>query len=177
MRHTSIMRTGAAALCIAFGATGSLTDVVADEKPTSVAQPCLNHPSIKRTKVLDDRNILFVTKDHTTYHNLLPRQCPTVRRNAILNYHIVNRELCSGSISPYWQQVGGSYVPTFVCQLGVFVPVSEDEVVDLIAMTENESRDRRTPRRGAREMVQTERVDLPGAETPAAPAEPSAPAP
>ena len=48
----------------------------------SAVQQCLNHPTIRRTKILNERNIVFVTRDGTIYNNQLPRQCPSLRRTA-----------------------------------------------------------------------------------------------
>ena len=148
--------------------TASLDTLAADgsDADTSVAQPCLNHSMIKRTKVLNDRNILFVTRDDVSYNNQLPRQCPSLGRGTLVNYQIENRRLCNGSAFTILWQVGTSYVPTFICRLGMFLPVSEDEVAVLMAATEEQRAQRRNRRRGERDMVQTERVELPLAAEP-----------
>jgi hypothetical protein len=176
MRHRSGLRGSSAALYAAFGIALLGGVAVADDNETSVAQACLNHPSIRRTKVLDSQNILFVTRDDQTYHNQLPRECPTMRRNALLNYNIVNKELCAGNRFAVLWQVGTSWIPGFVCELGMFRPVSEDEVKDLMALTENEPRKRRSGRAGSVPApIETEVVELPQEEA-AAPAESPAPA-
>ena len=175
MRHRNQARRRAAALCIALGFAGlGASSVAADENDASVAQPCVRHSNLKRTKILDDRNILFVMRNGEIYHNPLPHECPSVRRNSLLNYQIANGQLCEGSTFTVLWQVGTNWVPAFVCPLGKFVPISEDEAQDLTALTEEQPRSRRNPR-GAREMIQVERVDLPP-ETAPTPAEQSPPA-
>ena len=157
-----------AALCVAaFSMVGT-----AEEEPLSVAQECLNQHSIKRTKVLNDQNILFVDREGQNYVNQLRRQCPSMRRNSLLSYPIVNSRLCAGNSFVLLMEVGmGNYVPSFVCQLGMFVPVSEDEVADIMAMTQQPD-SARARRRSERDMIETERAELP---QPAAEAAPPAP--
>jgi hypothetical protein len=139
---------------------------------SGVARECLNHPAIRRTKILNDRNIVFVTRDDTIYNNQLPRQCPSLNRSSLVRYPIENARLCAGgSFQLLWETSPRNYVPAFVCQLGLFVPITEDELADLTAMTE-ENRERRPRRRSTREAVTTEEVEVPRAETP--PAEPAA---
>jgi len=161
-RHAPLL---AAALCAAAFSTSS----AAEEEPLSVAQPCLHQHSIKRTKVLNDQSILFVDRDGQNYVNQLLRQCPSMRRNSLLNYPIVNSRLCSGNtFTVLWEVGTNNYVPAFVCQLGMFVPVSEDEVTDIMAMTK-EPDSPRARRRSERDMVETERVELPQPATESAP--------
>jgi hypothetical protein len=138
---------------------------------SSVAQACLNHPTIRRTKVLNDRNIVFVTRDNQIYNNPLPRQCPGLRRNSVVNYGIANSRLCAGGLfQVLWEQGINNYLPAAVCKLGNFVPITEAELADLTAMTDVE-RGRRSGRRSgrsSREAVTTEQVELPPPSEPAA---------
>ena len=88
-----------------------------------------------------------------------------------MSYPIEQRRLCAGgAFQVLWQTGGGasSYIPAFVCQLGYFVPISESELEDLTAATD-ESRDRRPRRRSRREAVTTEQVELPPATAAPAP--------
>ena len=64
-----------------------------DDEPR-VAKSCLYQNELKSTKVLDDRNILFVTRNGQSYANVLPRQCPSLRRNSLLNYTFESRRIC-----------------------------------------------------------------------------------
>lgn len=162
MRHHRPLATAALLCALLPGATA-----FADDEATSVAQPCIKHSQLKRTKVLGNRNILFVTRDGSMYNNELPRQCPSMRRNAIVNYAIrgPNADMCAGDSFQVLWDIGTSYAPAFICQLGLFAPISEDEAADLEAVTA-ERNERRPRRRGERDMVQAERVELP-AEAPA----------
>ena len=152
------------------GATASGNAAQSDEP--SMAQPCLNHSAIRRTKVLNDRNIVFVMRDDNIYNSQLPRQCPGLRRNSLVNYGIAtNSRLCAGSLfQVLWEQGPNNYLPAAVCKLGNFVPITEAELEDLTVMTEPE-RGRRSGRRSgrsSREAVTTEQVQLPAPSEPAA---------
>lgn len=153
-----------ALLATAFGTAAAAQDGKAedaDDEPRSVAQTCLNQPAIKRTKVLNDRNIIFVTRDDTIYNNQLPRQCPSLKRGSLVNYAIEHSRLCAGGqFQVLWQLDMNRYAPAFICQLGAFVPITEDELETLTAMTE-ENRSRRSARRSKGEAVTTEEVALP----------------
>jgi hypothetical protein len=163
---------GVALLVAAFGGGANAQDGEAQERDTPrVARDCLNHPTIKRTKILNDRNIVFVTRDDTIYNNQLPRRCPSLKRGSLVNYPIENGRLCTGgSFQLLWETTPRNYVPAFVCQLGMFMPITESELEDLTAMTD-ESRERRPRRRSLREAVTTEQVELPPVERTPAPAD------
>jgi hypothetical protein len=148
----------------------------ADDDP-SVATACLRRSNIRSTKVLDGRNILFTTRDRGTYINQLARQCPGMRRGSPLSLtYADNTGLCAGStftvlmqagastnvisyIDPLTQErrtmSGPSFVPGATCQLGLFGPISKDEIDALVAATDKE---RRTRRRGDRDVVKAEAV-------------------
>jgi hypothetical protein len=131
---------------------------------------CLSHPQIDRTKILNDSNIIFVMRDDTIYASRLPKQCPSLRRNSVVNYAVESSRVCAGSyFQVLWNKGGaGNYAPGFICRLGWFVPITAAELEDLTAMTEPD-RTRRAHGRGSREAVTTEPVELPKAEPTPAP--------
>lgn len=150
---------------------------LADENP-SVATACLRRSDIRTTKILSDRNVLFITRDRTTYVNQLARQCPGMRRSSAMSFtYNDNGKLCTGSLftvlyrsgqstntTPYTNPLTNEHIalqgPAFVtgptCQLGMFGPVSEDEVKVLMAATDEPKPSRR---RGERDAVKTEAVE------------------
>ena len=131
-----------------------------DGGEAEVAQACLDHPTIRRTRIINDRNIAFFMRDGTIYNNQLPRQCPSLRRRSIVNYAIENRRLCDGSLfQVMWEASTGNFVPSFVCRLGPFVPVTAEQLEDLEILTTEERRASR--RRNTSEAVTTEEVELP----------------
>ena len=149
----------------------------AGEEATSVATACLTRYDIRSTKVLNDRNILFVMKDGITYNNPLPKECRGMHRGSPLSFSYADSKLCAGSLftalmrssstqTPYTNPVtnehillqGPSLTPIATCKLGMFAPVTADEVEELKAVTaDRPSR----PRRHRREAIQVERAELP----------------
>lgn len=162
------------ALCSGGASAQDGKDAAADNDEASIAKACLDNPTIKRTQILNDRNIVFITRDDSIYNNQLPRQCPSLRRGALVNYAVANRQLCAGSqFQVLWQTGTGNYTPAFTCQLGAFVPITEADLQDLTTMTDEDRDRRRSRKRSAREAVTSEQVELPprAEPAPAAPAE------
>jgi hypothetical protein len=164
-----VAATGAALLAAALMAPGAAQQGDEAEVADASRDPrsCLPHPTIDRTKILNGRNIVFVTRDNTIYNNQLPKQCASLRRNSLVNYGIANGRICAGDrFQVLWENRPGSYLPGAQCQLGNFVPISAAELEDLVAMTA-EKRERRGRGRSTREAVTSEKIELPQAETPA----------
>jgi hypothetical protein len=168
---------GAALLATASVAPGAAQQGEdADDGDTHRSGPlsCVNRSDIRRTKILSDRNIVFVTRHDEIYSNQLAKQCPNLTRNSVVNYPTSGGRMCEGDrFQVLWEQRPGSYIPTSLCPLGLFVPITESELDDLMAMTEeNRAKSRRG--RSTREAVTTEQVEIPPAETPPSAAEPAA---
>ena len=165
-KATNIGRAGttcAALLVAALTVPGSAQQGEEADPPDSPTGPrsCLPHPTITRTKILNGRNIVFVTRDNTIYNNELPKQCPSLSRRSLVNYGIQNGRICAGDrFQVLWESGPGHYQPAAMCQLGNFVPITETELDDLTAMTE-ENRDRSKRGRSKREAVTTEPVEVP----------------
>jgi hypothetical protein len=157
----AVVRAAFLSLALASGATAQ--DGAGEEGDgPRIARPCLNHSEIKRTQVLNDRNIVFVTRENKIYDNQLLRQCPSLRRNSVVNYAPVNGKLCAGNtFAVLWQTGANNYVPAFICPLGNFVPLTEDELADLTAMTDDGPG--RRERRRNRDAIKAEPVELPPA--------------
>jgi len=164
-KMTAIQRAGAAcagllAAALAVPGTGQQAE---EADPTTPAGPrsCLARPIIDRTKILNGRNIVFVTRDRTIYNNELPKECPSLTRRSLVNYGIQNGRVCAGDrFQVLWENGPGNYQPSAMCQLGAFVPITETELDDLMAMTE-QNRERSKRGRSKREAVTTEPVEAP----------------
>ena len=180
MDKASILRRtaaiGAALLATASvvpGAAQQGEDADDADAQRSGPKACINRSDIRRTKILSDRNIVFVTRQNEIFSNQLAKQCPNLTRNSVVNYPISGGRMCEGDrFQVLWEQRPGSYLPTSLCPLGVFVPITESELEDLTAMTE-ENRAKAKRGRSTREAVTSEQVELPPAETPANSVEPA----
>jgi hypothetical protein len=161
VRTTGTCALAVAATLYAAAVPAQDSEEQAPNAPRDV-QSCLNHPQIKRTKILNDSNIIFTMRDDTIYASRLPKQCPSLRRNSVVNYAIESSRLCAGSyFQVLWNKGGAAnYAPGFICQLGWFVPITAQELEDLTTMTDP-NRNRREHGRSSREAVTTEPVELP----------------
>jgi len=174
MRRSAVSCIALLAVAWATAGVGQQGEDVDDADAPREPRSCLNHSEIRRTTVLNDRNIVFVTRFQEIYSNELPKQCPGLRRKSLVNYPITSGRTCAGDrFQVLWEQQPGTYLPTVLCPLGLFVPITETELEDLVAMTE-ENGERRRRGRSSREAVTTQQVELPpAADEPAA----NAPAP
>jgi len=149
-----------AAALAALGAAQQDEEAEAADTPTE-PRSCLARPTIDRTRILNGRNIVFVTRDDTIYNNQLPKECPTLSRRSLVNYGIQNGRMCAGDrFQVLWENGPGRYQPTAMCQLGTFVPITESALDDRVTMTE-ENRERSRRGRSKREAVTTEEVEAP----------------
>src|SRR5262249_19543259 len=125
---------------------------------------------------VDDQNVLFFMRDRSVYRNHLPRKCPGLEREDRFSYTLQGtRRLCSIDTitvledSPFGPGVSGLR-DGFTCRLGEFVPLSPEEVEDLLPR-EDEGRGRRT-----QSTIETEEVEAPARDEAPAPAD-ATPAP
>src|SRR5690242_20092357 len=120
MDKASILRRSAA-LGAALLATAAAATVAgqqredADDADAQRSGPksCINRSDIRRTKILSDRNIVFVTRHAEIYSNQLAKQCPNLTRNSVVNYPTSGGRMCQGDrFQVLWEQRPGSYLPT-----------------------------------------------------------------
>ena len=115
---------------------------------------CVRRTEIKGTKVLDGRNVLITMRDRSTYRSQLAKQCPGLRRGMAMSLTYSDNKLCAGSAFTVLMRAGAStnstsvtvpgsnehisvpgpaFVAGAVCQLGIFTPITEDEINALVA--------------------------------------------
>jgi hypothetical protein len=84
----------AVAFCIMFPAMAQDVEPVVEDDGVDVHQ-CINLRTIRRTDIVDDRNVLFYMHGDTVYHNILPRQCHGLARENRFSYTTTIGRLCS----------------------------------------------------------------------------------
>jgi hypothetical protein len=171
-------------LLVAVLGAGPAGSASADDTAAPAPTSCLTREDIRTTKVIDDRNVLFITRERAMYNNQLSRHCPGMRRSTPLSFTYADHRLCAGSTFSVLMRIGsGSPIavndpannvhytipgPSFVqgatCELGLFAPISEDEVKVLMAAGDEQHKSRR---RGNRDAVKTEAVEPAAAKQPA----------
>ena len=151
------------------------SDAVLGTEAAEGPRSCLPHPTIRRTTILNNRNIVFITRQDAIYHNELPRECPSLSRRSLVNFAVDTGRVCAGDrFQVLLEMAPKDFLPGPLCELGAFVPITETELEDLTAMTD-ENRERSRRGRSKRESVTTQQVELPREPAAPAPAE-SAPA-
>ena len=72
----------------------------ADEAPAEElvydenTEDCISLRNVRRTEVVDDRNVLFYMRGSTVYHNILPRKCGGLAREDRFSYQTSVGRLC-----------------------------------------------------------------------------------
>jgi hypothetical protein len=107
---------------------------------------CINRSDIRRTKILSDRNIVFVTRHDEIYSNQLAKQCPNLTRNSVVNYPTSGGRMCEGDrFQVLWEQRPGSYIQPPCVARHVRTDYRSDS--SLMAMTEENARRQARPQR------------------------------
>ena len=125
MMHKHIHKLVTAGLLL----TWAYPSVAQEDEPSydENTRECINLRQIRRTEVVDDRNILFYMRGATVYHNILPRQCGGLAREDRFSYQTSIGRLCRmDSIrvlynNPYGLREGNR------CSLGVFHKITKED--------------------------------------------------
>ena len=105
-------------------------DVTDGEKVGDAMRSCVTLRALRRTEIIDDRNILFRMRGRTIYHNILPRQCGGLAREDRFSYDSSMGRLCRGdmirvlhsdSFGTYGMREG------VACRLGAFHKISQED--------------------------------------------------
>ena len=121
------------ASCIAIPVVGQdqvPVEVPEGEKVGDLVRSCVTLRSLRRTQVIDDRNVLFRMRGRTVYHNILPRRCGGLGREKRFSYDSQFGRLCQGdmirvlysdSFGAFGMREGGG------CQLGAFHKITQED--------------------------------------------------
>jgi hypothetical protein len=123
-------------IALAFGSVGLLAAAAARAQDTAefdrTPADCITTTSIDRTQAVDDRTILFFMHGKKIYRNYLPRKCPGLLRQNRIMYKTRGSRLCDVDTVTVLEQWAGRLEPGFTCALGSFVPITQEEVDDLV---------------------------------------------
>ncbi len=105
----------------------------ADEQMVdSAPEECVNVRQIKKTKIIDDQNILFHMNGGKIYRNHLPRKCFGLKRRESFSYKLRTPRLCGIDTIKVVDSFGGSLSQGISCGLGKFHPISEEQAAFLM---------------------------------------------
>ena len=126
-----VLKYVSALACLAVATPLAAELKVLDESMDQVSGPpeqCVRLSSIDHTDVLDDQNILFYMRGKDVYLNHLPYPCAGLRVNDTFMYRTSLNQLCNVDIITVLDNIGFGFSPRNSCGLGLFYPVSKENV-------------------------------------------------
>ncbi len=92
---------------------------------------CLSLIRIKNSDILDSQHILFETVGGKYYLNQLPHNCPGLSHDDAFMYRTSLNKLCDLDVITLLDDHGFGLLPGASCGLGVFEPISEEQIAGL----------------------------------------------
>jgi hypothetical protein len=105
-----------------------VVDEVVDEIDEVNAKNCIRIRSIQNSRIMDDRNIIFVMTGSKNYHNILPRECHGLQREGRFSYGSSSGSLCNLDNIRILYQGGRGLQEGNACRLGKFHLISDEDV-------------------------------------------------
>ena len=100
---------------------------------------CITTQSIRETDIIDERTIVFRMRGGDYYVNNLSYRCRGLVREDRFSYRVTAGRLCNVDTIRVIEQFGGRIQEGIGCGLGLFYPITEEEV-ELMSV---EARERR----------------------------------
>lgn len=104
-------------LVSAISAAAEARDRAAASAPGEKVQ-CIPHFMIERTRIINDKTILFEMKNGVVWRNELPSECPRLKREGRFSYRTSMSQLCSMDMITLSSIMG---IPGPSCGLGEFM--------------------------------------------------------
>lgn len=122
------------------GALTAASLAIAQEEPAedmaeleATGERCIVTRRISRTKVVDDRTIIFYMRGgDTTYVNILPRPCNGLAREDRFSYQAQSSRLCDIDGIVVLYQAGTTLRGGANCRLGLFHEISREDADAII---------------------------------------------
>ena len=88
---------------------------------------CVTVNRIRRTRIVNDNNILFYMRGGEIYRNYMPRRCPRLKKEDMFTYDVRTNSLCNVDIIYVLERFGSSLRRGPACGLGMFYAVTKEE--------------------------------------------------
>jgi hypothetical protein len=88
---------------------------------------CVNTRRIRRTHIVDDRNLLFYLGTRTVLLNTMQEQCAGLKREGQFSWSTNSGVLCRGDGISSMRNAGGRTRPVPRCALGIFYQISRED--------------------------------------------------
>jgi hypothetical protein len=127
-KHTSKLLI--AGLLAAWVIPAPAQEVAEQEDEPSIdenTERCIDLRRVRRTEIVDDRNILFYMNGDIVYHNILPRRCNGLAREDRFSYKTSIGRLCDlDTIAVLYNDVRGLREGNR-CGLGLFHKITKED--------------------------------------------------
>ena len=111
----------------AWACESAAQDEPADEGLSGKSRNCINTRRIRRTYIVDDRNLLFYLGTRTVLLNTIQTQCSDLKRDGQFSWTSNSGVLCKGDRIAGGRNPWGPTGPIARCQLGVFQQISREQ--------------------------------------------------
>jgi hypothetical protein len=108
------------AVSVAIVAASLLTGAAPATADSDKTLDCIQINQIKRTKIVDDQNIIFYMRGNKSYNNHLPNKCSGLKSEDKYLYKTSLSQLCNVDIITVLHQDGAGMSPGASCGLGSF---------------------------------------------------------
>jgi len=88
---------------------------------------CVSTRRIRRTHIVDDRNLLFYLGTRTVLLNTTQEQCPGLKRDGRFSFSTNSGVLCKGDGIAGMRDALGRTRPVPKCSLGIFYQISRED--------------------------------------------------
>ena len=122
------------AACLTLAGPLAAEEKAMDKSIDLVSGPpeqCIPLVRIDHAEIIDDQNIAFHMKNGDIYRNHMPNACPGLRPHDTYMYRTSLNQLCNVDIITQLDQIGFGFSPGASCGLGMFYPVTKDDVAKL----------------------------------------------
>lgn len=121
-------QVAALSMMMAVGVQAALAD---DAKPVE-GKPldCLQINQIKRTKIVDDQNIVFALTGNRFYNNHLAQKCSGLKSSNKFRYQTSQSVLCNVDTITVLHDAGSGMMDGATCGLGKFTPTTDPDKKD-----------------------------------------------
>lgn len=99
---------------------------------------CIGLSSIRRTEIIDDKNIAFFMRNGDVYLNRLDRACVGLRRDQPFSYRTSIGQLCNVDVITVLEDYGLGLTRGAACGLGMFEPSDKETLEALKARINGE---------------------------------------
>ena len=125
--RASLTTTLSSLAILAWASAPHAQEEAEEEGLKAKTRNCVNTRRIRRTFIVDDRNLLFYLGTRTVLLNTMQEQCPGLKREGRFSWTSNSGVLCKGDGIAGVRDAWGTTRPVPRCSLGIFHQVSRED--------------------------------------------------